>query len=214
MIVGPLLGVLVVLALAWLILRWRLGERVSPKLLLLLGLPVLILLALGDVLDMNGLLFRSPGQAEKVDLSAELFTVDGRQVSIEDFEGKVLFLNFWATWCGPCRMEMPSMAGLYRQLKEEGLVMVAVTDEDPETVRTFLERDSYPFPVLIDTARTLSIRFRVTALPTTLVIDDERRVVMEHTGGYQWDTPEVIERFRGFLSADREALAVEALNRQ
>lgn len=199
MVVWPWFLVLIVLALAWILMRWFLGSRVSPRAILLLGVPVLALLALGDVLDRGGSLFLSSRGTETVDLSAELFSLEGRPVAVDEYKGSVVFLNFWATWCGPCRMEMPSMANLYKHYSDKGLVMLAVSDEEPETVRTFLERDPYPFPVLLDTERTLFSRFRVSALPTTMVIDREGKLVMEHTGGYQWDTPEVLEKFRGFL---------------
>jgi thiol-disulfide isomerase/thioredoxin len=135
-----------------------------------------------------------------MDLTADLLSLDGRRVGVEDYRGKILFLNFWATWCGPCRMEMPSMARLYERLRGEGLSMIALTDESPQTVRAYLEAQPYPFPILLDPDRTLFRRFGVYALPTTLVLDEQGRVVLEHTGGFYWDSPELIEKFHKLLN--------------
>ena len=136
---------------------------------------------------------------EGVDLSGVLLTLDGKEVSLADNQGKVLFLNFWATWCGPCRTEMPSMAGLYGLLKEDGLSMVAVTEEPRELVVRYLEHHPYPFPVMIDSTGELTWRLRVIGLPTTFVLDEDRRVIYSHVGGAEWDTPSVVDLFREAL---------------
>ncbi len=187
--------------LAWLIQK-RLGRWLSPDVFLMASVPVLVLLLSAHVLlpYVQGPLGPPPEEltaGEKADLSGDfLLTVQGRKVSLADYQGRLTFINFWATWCGPCRAEMPSMGRLYDELKDEGLTMAAITDEDPETVRAYLERYPYSFPILIDPRGKLSNRFRVFALPTTVVLDAEGRILLEHQGAYQWDSPEIKDKFR------------------
>jgi thiol-disulfide isomerase/thioredoxin len=187
-----------VLGALWVVGRKFVGDRISPQSVLWLVGFAVVLLILGRFAYRSGQASATPSGA--MDLSADLLTVNGKKVDIEDYSGKILFLNFWATWCGPCRMEMPSMARLYQQLNDKGLAMVALTEEDPETIRAYLEHEPYPFPILLDPDRTLFDRFGVYALPTTLVLDAEGRVLLEHTGGFRWDSPEVLDRFHKMLN--------------
>ncbi len=197
----PLTGV-IFFVLAW-AFRERLAEWVSPQVFLMASVPVLVLLLSAQVLlPYVQSPWASPDEplGEKVDVSGELMTVDGKRVSIGDYPGKLVFLNFWATWCGPCRAEMPAMAELYTELRGEGLAMLAITDEDPETIRRYLEDNPYPFPIVIDRDSRLFRRLRVFALPTTIILDDQSRIVLEHQGAYQWDTPQMLDRFRRLLA--------------
>lgn len=141
---------------------------------------------------------------QQVDLSATLKTLDGKDISLSDLQGNVLFVNFWATWCGPCRAEMPSMAALFDKLSTPDLGMVAISDEDSKTVREFLENSPYPFDVWLDPENILAERFDILAIPTTLIIDKQGRLVLRHTGIQQWDSPDMIERIRQLLSESRE----------
>lgn len=140
-----------------------------------------------------------PEQRVDVDLSADLVTVDGRAVSIDDFEERVLLVNFWATWCGPCRAEMPSMEALQDRLPRESFRILAITEEDPETVRAFLARAPYAFTVVVDRKGALTERLRIWSIPMTLVLDSHRRLVHFHEGARLWDTPEVIENLQRLL---------------
>ncbi len=191
--------------LAWLF-RSRLSHWISPAIFLMAAVPVLVLLTALYVLiphiPVGGpvLAEESVNSSLPLDLEAELMTLEGRKVSLADEAGNVLFLNFWATWCGPCRQEMPSMDDLYQKFSSQGLSMVAVTDEDPETVRAYLEKMPYTFTVLLDPSGALFSRLKIRALPTTLVLDEERKVLIEHEGGYQWNTPELVEKFRKMLA--------------
>lgn len=137
------------------------------------------------------------GEREPVDLSGSFMTLDGKEVRLNDLRhGKPLFLNVWATWCAPCRAEMPWMAALYEELSSEGLTMVAVSDEPADVVQEYLKENPYPFTVLLDSENLLPMRFEIQGIPTTLVIDREGRLVMRHTGAYQWDAPESVAKFR------------------
>lgn len=139
-----------------------------------------------------------------LDLSGTFLNLEGEEVSLldPDAEGNVVFLNLWATWCGPCLAEMPAMASLYQQLSGNGFSMVAVSDEDPETVREFLADSPYPFKILMDPENVLGNRFAVIAIPSTFIIDREGRLALRQTGAYHWDAAEVVEQFEPLLAGD------------
>lgn len=134
------------------------------------------------------------------DLSGDFRTLDGQSVSLDQYRNGILFLNVWATWCGPCRAEMPDMATLYERLSGEGLSMVAVTDEDPQTVSQFLKGSPYPFTVLLDPSGTLTKRFDIDGIPTTFVIDREGRLALRKVGSYDWGSADSVRLFRQLLS--------------
>jgi len=189
---------LAIMVAAWFLLGLFL-TRFSSRALCLAALAGLLILV-PYTAPVAGSAAASPDSStESVDLSGVLLTLDGKEVSLADNKGKVLFLNFWATWCGPCRAEMPSMAGLYALLKEDGLSMVAVTEEPRELVTRYLEHHPYPFPIVIDPTGELTRRLRVIALPTTFVLDEDRRVIYSHMGPADWDTPSVVDLFREAL---------------
>jgi len=141
---------------------------------------------------------------EPIDLSGTVKTLDGEDVPLidSDSESEVLFLNLWATWCLPCLEEMPAMASLYQEFSDQGLAMVAVSNEDPEVVRGFLEEHPYPFKILLDPEDTLSLRLNVMALPTTFIVDRQGRIALQQLGAYSWDSPAMIEQFRQLLADD------------
>ena len=189
---------LAIMVASWFLLGLFLARSSSRALCLAALAGLLILVPYTPLLP--GSEAASPDSpAESVDLSGELLTLHGDKVSLADNQGKVLFLNFWATWCGPCRAEMPSMAELYGLLKEEGLSMVAVTEEPRELVVRYLKQHPYPFPVMIDPNGVLTRRLRIIALPTTFVLDKDRRVIYSHMGPAEWDTPSVVDLFREAL---------------
>lgn len=139
-----------------------------------------------------------------LDLSGTFLNLEGEEVSLldPDAEGNVVFLNLWATWCGPCLAEMPAMASLYQQLSGSGFSMVAVSEEDPETVREFLADSPYPFKILMDPENVLGNRFAVRSIPSTFIIDREGRLALRQTGAYHWDAAEVVEQFEPLLAGD------------
>jgi len=141
-----------------------------------------------------------PEKRQLVDLSGTLKTVNQKDVFFTDPPGNILVLNFWATWCAPCLVEMPSMASLYNQLSPDGLTMVALSTEDSEVMQEFLEKKSYPFDVWLDSDSVFAERFQVQQIPTTLVIDGQGRLITRQLGARQWDSPEMIERFRKLLN--------------
>jgi peroxiredoxin len=101
-----------------------------------------------------------------------LFDLNGKQVSLSDFKGEVVLLNNWATWCPPCREEMPEINAYYEKYKDEGFQVVAVEAGQPETeVREFVESQGLDFVVLLDPDNQSLITFQQSSLPNSFVID-------------------------------------------
>ncbi|MCC6544562.1 MAG: TlpA family protein disulfide reductase [Nitrospirae bacterium] len=129
--------------------------------------------------------FSSPLEAKEFTLK----DVSNKQVNLKDFRGKVIMLNFWATWCGPCREEMPSMEKLYRQFKGKGFVILAVASgEDINSVNKFIKHYNLTFPALIDSDYKVSDNYKVWALPTTYFINSKGQIIGKAQGGRNWDT--------------------------
>ena len=128
--------------------------------------------------------------------------MDGESHALSDFRGKVVMLNFWATWCPPCRREMPSMQRLYEKFNERGLVVVAVNQfEDPDLVFEFTGRLSLEptFPILFDRESRVSEQFKVKGLPTTYLLDKQGKIRYRAIGGREFDHPEVEALIEGLL---------------
>jgi thiol-disulfide isomerase/thioredoxin len=174
-------------------------DRIVPQ----CWVPIVVRLTLALALSIAptfGQNWLKPDQRVEVDLSADLLTVDGKPVKISDFDERVLMVNFWATWCGPCRIEMPSIEALEKELSRKSFRILAITDEDPATVRAYLARAPYDFTILIDKNGILADRLRIWSIPMTLVLDSHRRLVHFHQGARPWDTPDIIENLRRLLS--------------
>jgi cytochrome c biogenesis protein CcmG/thiol:disulfide interchange protein DsbE len=108
----------------------------------------------------------------------------GQDVSLSDFRGKVVLLNFWATWCGPCKIEMPWFVDFQRKYKDQGFSVVAVSldEEGWDVVRPFAEDMKLNFPVLLGDDELAESFGGVQALPTTFIIDKEGRIYNSHMG--------------------------------
>ncbi len=108
-----------------------------------------------------------------------LHSLDGGPVSLKEQRGRVVLLNFWATWCPPCREEMPMLEKMYRELSGRGFVLLAVTDEEPDHVRAFIKQNGYTFPILLDPARGVFDHYRVQGIPATKIIGGTGRLRAE-----------------------------------
>ncbi len=116
-------------------------------------------------------------------------TLDGGRVRLIEQRGKVVFVNFWATWCPPCREEMPTMERLWRQHQTEPFVMLAVSiDANPAGVRPFITREGFTFTVGLDPEQRLASLFRVRGLPATFIVDRQGRVAAAAFGPRAWDS--------------------------
>lgn len=124
----------------------------------------------------------------------------GNAVRLSDFRGKIIFLNLWATWCPPCREEMPSMERLYRRFKGQDFAMLAVSeDTDPAVVRGFVSEMALSFPVLLDTDGKLPSRYGVTGYPETFVIDRDGNVIQHFIGPEDWESATSLRFFSELL---------------
>ena len=124
--------------------------------------------------------------------------VDGEVHRLSAYRGKVVVVNFWATWCPPCREEMPSMQRAWEQLQREDVLMLAVNvGEDEDTVFQFTANYPVDFPLLLDLDSGVTKAWPVRGLPTTYVVDPRGRLVYRAIGGRAWDEPQLMEAIRG-----------------
>ena len=114
----------------------------------------------------------------------QLQDVDGKIVRSSDFKGKVVILDFWATWCGPCRMELPGFIGLQKRFEKQGLAVIGVSVDQisPGEVKKFAQQSGMNYPVVLADVKTTQAFGGIDAIPTTFVIDREGRVVKQHMG--------------------------------
>lgn len=134
-----------------------------PKIILLLVLA-LVILATGCTETGAAVGDRAP--------DFQLQDLEGNEVSLSSLRGSPILLNFWATWCPPCRLEMPFIQEVYQEWTDKGLVILAIDmGESAATVRDFMQNNNYTIPVLLDTRRVVSQKYNVTAIPTTFFID-------------------------------------------
>jgi peroxiredoxin len=162
-------------------------------------------LAFGQALPLSSLLSRAGLLQVRAGLAAPDFSLarlDGATVKLSDYRGKVVFLNFWATWCPPCREEMPSMNSLYRRYKDTDLVFLAVDlQESQNEVAAFVREAGYEFPVLLDSRGRAAALYGVQSIPSTFIIGRNGEIATAAIGGRAWDSPEVRAVIDRLLSA-------------
>ena len=122
--------------------------------------------------------------------------------SLSALKGKVVFLNFWATWCGPCRDEMPSMEILYKRFKDKGLEILAVNcQENQEDVLAFMANYGLTFPALLDEDGRVSGAYGIQAIPTTFLINRDGRIILRLVGSINWDTEKIHAAIESLLNS-------------
>jgi len=130
---------------------------------------------------------------------------EGKTHRLSDYRGRVVALNFWATWCPPCRREMPSMQRLKNQLAKEDFVILAVdVGEDDETVFAFIFALDLPidYPLLLDRDGKVTEQWPILGLPTSFILDKSGRVVLRAVGGRLWDAPEFVRSIKQLLNEE------------
>jgi peroxiredoxin len=125
----------------------------------------------GEILASND------AEIEKADFT--LRDLHGKKVTLSELRGKIVLINFWATWCPPCILEMPDLDVIYTHYQSQGLVVLSITDEDPVKVNPFISRMGYHPPVLLDTDGKVHKLFHITGIPKTYVFNREGKLVGE-----------------------------------
>lgn len=124
-----------------------------------------------------------------------LDSLEGDAFRLSDWKGQPVVVNFWASWCPPCREEIPSMNRAWDRLRLEGVQMVGVNyGEDAETVKRFIAHTPIEFPIALDPDETKSKRWPVEGLPITFILDSEGRVVYSAAGPREWDAPDLLQK--------------------
>jgi cytochrome c biogenesis protein CcmG, thiol:disulfide interchange protein DsbE len=125
---------------------------------------------------------------------------NGRTVTARDFGGKLLILNFWATWCQPCVQEVPSLEQLQKQLGSKGLVVLGVSeDKDAEAYKEFLARFRVTYMTARDPAVTIKPKYGTVQIPESYLIDSNGRVVEKIVGEANWSSPQMVEHVQSLL---------------
>jgi len=132
-----------------------------------------------------------------------LTNLEGQDVTIASLAGKVVFVNFWATWCAPCKAEMPSMELLYRDFKSKGLEMLAVSNdmEGASVVRPFVERFRLSYPILLDPDFRVDDKYLIQSVPTTVLVDRNGVITHRMVGARNWNSPESRNLIENLLRA-------------
>jgi thiol-disulfide isomerase/thioredoxin len=113
-------------------------------------------------------------------------SLDGQNFNMAEAKGKVVFLNFWATWCPPCVAEMPSIQRLYEKIKDQKIMFVCISNEDPSKVSHFVREKGVTFPVYCLRGEPPAV-FRTRGIPATFILSPDGKVAFRHVGGAKWD---------------------------
>jgi thiol-disulfide isomerase/thioredoxin len=126
--------------------------------------------------------------------------LNGTNISLSQFKGKVVFLNFWATWCGPCRSEMPSMEAVYQKMKNRGFEILAVNlGESKNKVSAFMNEYKLNFQAVLDEKNVTGSYYNVQAIPTTYIIDRRGLIIARLVGSINWNTPKITAALESVL---------------
>lgn len=166
-----------------------------------LGLVVLALMIIVTSAFAMGERLKVSGGGAAVGNPAIDFTladIFGTDKTLSDYKGKVVFLNFWATWCGPCRKEMPHMQSLYESMFGEDFEMLAVSidHKTKAEVSQFISQKGYTFPILVDPKSKVATQYGVSGIPATFIID-KKGIIVDRVVGYRnWGAHEVVTKLK------------------
>ena len=175
------------------------GERVRIWAALTFGVAIVVAFALPS--------YRQ-GEASLAGKTARDFSLDlsGKPVHLSDFRGKVVVLNFWATWCPPCKEETPSLNRLQRYIEaRNGVVLGVAADENPDAYQRFLREESVIFPTYRDPATKnnsspIALSYGTSIIPETYVIDRHGKIARKLIGFQQWDSPAMLAYLDSLLA--------------
>jgi thiol-disulfide isomerase/thioredoxin len=138
------------------------------------------------------------GETKSFNYDFKIEDLEGNTVDVNELKGKIIFLNIWATWCGPCRVEMPSIQKLYEKVDHDKIVfiMLSIDRKDPKNkVTSFLQDKNYTFPVYLPSGELTSQLEQVSSIPTTFVIEPNGKIATKEVGVANYDT----EKFQRFI---------------
>jgi peroxiredoxin len=149
------------------------------------------------------ILLLSVGQACAVNTAPDftLTNLEGQKVTLSSYRGKVVVLNFWGTWCEPCKAEMPSLNKLYLEHRDKGLAVLAISiDPSEQNVKSFISQKGYSIPVLIDNKKEVFFdTYGLFGLPVSLIIGRDGTIVQKVVGETAWDSPQMEEKIQKLL---------------
>jgi len=121
--------------------------------------------------------------------------INGKNVSLSDYQGKVVLMSFWATWCGPCKVEMAHLSEMYKELEGKGFVVLSVSSDDARTasqVKPYIKRKRYTFPVVLDKESTVTTRYNPTkTLPYGVLVGRDFKIAKQYSGYQPGDEVQV-----------------------
>lgn len=158
-------------------------------------------LLIAVTLCLSLLIISQPAAAGNVAPDFTLPNLEGVNVKLSLYKGKVVVLNFWGTWCEPCKAEMPSLNKLYLEHRDEGLVVLAISiDPSNQNVKSFIQQKGYSIPVLLDRDKEVYFdTYGLLGLPVSVIIDRDGTIVQKVLGETPWDSPQMEEKIQKLL---------------
>ncbi|OGQ17506.1 MAG: hypothetical protein A3B70_00980 [Deltaproteobacteria bacterium RIFCSPHIGHO2_02_FULL_40_11] len=130
----------------------------------------------------------------------ELQDLEGKLDKISNYKGKVVLINFWASWCPPCIIEMPSLVSAHQKLRDRGFEILAINlDEKKEAAQKVIQKQKLPFKVFLDPDGLAAQKYMVYGLPYTIILNREGKIEYKIFGGHEWDKGEQFEMLRSLL---------------
>ncbi|NIQ03780.1 MAG: redoxin domain-containing protein [Nitrospinaceae bacterium] len=128
-------------------------------------------------------------------------SLQGSDLALKNYRGRYLLVNFWATWCGPCKMEMPSLETLHQKFKHRRLTVIAISNDmfGAQVVEPFIKAQKLTFPIGLDPKSEVSNQYGVISLPTTFLIDPQGRIIGVLNGAKNWAEPGTLLYFDQLL---------------
>jgi len=155
-------------------------ESAQPSFFRLSRVP-LIFIVLGALSLVGAIALTTTTDQHDLDFKVE--SLDGNTITLSHFRGKTIAVNFWATWCAPCRQEMPALASYYQEHRDKDFVLLSInTGETADAATNFVEQYGFSFPIGLDPNGSLRERLGINGLPVTLIINPSGKITYRHTG--------------------------------